>query len=168
MFSCRQDLPALNRWLSRYLCLTSHFGCGHLEIAFYDDGAQLTIFAVRNTARSNAQRLGWRRIAKRLRSERSDLRAVRALINELECAGTSVRLAPATQCVALALNPRLVPRPSLAKTRAALGRKYRRLPRALGMTPPQPVHPRAFRALAHRDSTPTRARPRLPLTFVAR
>ncbi len=132
MVSLRQERPRMNRVLYRYLCLTSHFGCGHVEVAFYEAAGQVTLYAVRNSARSHAHRLGWRRIAQRLGSEKDDVDVVRALVERLERVGCSVRLAPARECVELALNRRLVHPRSLRRTRVALEKKYRRLPRALG------------------------------------
>lgn len=139
----------MNRGLYRCLRLTSHFGCGHVEAAFYELGEQITIYAFRDSARANAQRLGWRAIAQRLGSERNDVEILRALVAELERAGLSVSLASAAECVELALNRRLVPPRSLQRTCVALETRYGRLAEALAMTPkgvdPRPTIPLPIR-----------------------
>lgn len=135
MISVRLENPCVGRLLYRYLGLTSHFGCGHFEIAFYESGGRVTVFAVRNVLRANADRLGWRDVSRRLGSPAFDVEVVRAVVMQLERAGLTVRCAPAPECVELALDRRLVHPRSLRRTRDALERKYRRLPRALAPPP---------------------------------
>ena len=40
----------------------SHFGCGHLELAYVEKDDRLEIYAVRNIAKANASRLRLRQI----------------------------------------------------------------------------------------------------------
>ena len=40
--------------LDRILRLMSHFGCGHLELAYMEKDDRLEIYAVRNIAKANA------------------------------------------------------------------------------------------------------------------
>ena len=131
MISVRQERPSVGRILYRYLCLTSHFGCGHVEVAFYEAGGQVTFYAVRNTARSNAARVGWGDVSERLGAPGEDVRILRTLTLKLERVGLSARFAPASECVELAVNRRLIDPRSLRRTTAALEKKYRRLPRTI-------------------------------------
>jgi hypothetical protein len=72
MISVRQQRPKISRFVYQYFCLTSHFGLGHLEIAFYEQGRRITFYGVRNIARSNALRLGLTRVAEKLRITKRD------------------------------------------------------------------------------------------------
>ncbi len=131
MISARQERPRVKRALYCYLALTSHFGSGHLEVAFYEARGQVTIYAVRNTAQSSARRLGWKEVVGHLGSKGDDLRLVRALATLFEREGVSLGVASGAECVELALTARLVAPRALQGTRASLERKYRHLHRAL-------------------------------------
>lgn len=129
LLSVRQRHPKVSPWLYRYLCLTSHFGCGHLEIAFYEKADVVTIYGVRNIARSNAHRLGLRGAADRLLLSRRE--EARVLLHEilplLAEHGLAVRLAAPGECVALSVNRRLLHPASESTALGALRRKYEKL-----------------------------------------
>ena len=146
MLSMRQERAPIHPALYRYICMTSHFACGHLEVAFFEFEGQVTIYAARNSARSNAQRLGFDAVAQRLGSEQDDVQAVRVLVAKLEGLGLPVRMAPPQECVDLALDSRLVHPATLPRTRVTLERKYRRLAEALPVPSHESVHPSLLQA----------------------
>ncbi len=129
LLSVRQVHPRVGPWLYRYLCLTSHFGCGHLEIAFYENSGTVTIYGVRNIARANAHRLGLREAAEKLLLSRRD--EARMLLHEilplLAGHGLAVRLAAPCECVALSVNRRLLHPSSESAALDALRKRYEKL-----------------------------------------
>lgn len=110
MISVRQIRPRVNRALYRYLCLTGHFGCGHVELAFYERGGEVTIYGIRNIARANAHRLGLSRAADKLSiADTGESQTVLlAVLQALAKLGVTGRLAPPHECVDLAVNKRLL------------------------------------------------------------
>ena len=131
MISLCQTRPGIGRCLYWYFCQTSHFGCGHMEIAFYEYKRDITFYAVRNTARSNASRLGLNKIANDMLLVKRNEEAVIILevAKLLETHGFQTRFAPADECVNLSLNTRLLRLGSQLKVSNTLRRKYLRLSR---------------------------------------
>ena len=129
LISVRQRQPAVGRLLYRYLCLTSHFGCGHFEIAFYEQGDEVTIYSVRNTARSNAQRIGLVDTARQLRLVgHGEARILlREVVSLLESHGLVTRIAAPHDCIRLSVSESLLPPRSRAAVLDTLTRKYERL-----------------------------------------
>ena len=58
MISVYLEDPGIPRSLYSLLRVSSHFGCGHIELAFREDDSSVCVFAVRNMLRSNLDRLG--------------------------------------------------------------------------------------------------------------
>ena len=129
LLSLRLRSPDVGRWTYRYFCATSHFGCGHVEIAFFEHDGRVTFYGVRNIARANAARLGLTRLSDRLRLRRSDEDAhVLGLVaGALARAGIAVCHAEAQECLDLAVDERLLAPSSVPRTRRSLYRKYARL-----------------------------------------
>ena len=113
--------------------MTSHFGCGHIEIAFYEKAGRVGFYGVRNTARSNAHRPGGLETAKKLLLVRRD--EARVLIREVaplfEEHGLVTGVAAAHECAALSVDGRLLhpdPDPdSESRALDSLRRKYEKL-----------------------------------------
>ena len=133
MISVRLRRPSMPRLLYRYFCLTSHFGSGHLEIAFYERGQKITFYAVRNIARSNARRLGLTKMADQLRLTHYDeeLELIMEAATLLERQGLVAQFAPAEECIDLAVCRRLLPPAGRARVLETLERKYERLHRRM-------------------------------------
>ena len=129
MISVRQRRPRIGRPLYWYFCLTSHFGSGHVEIAFYRRGRRITFYAVRNVARSNASRLGLTGIADDLLLGRRDgeARLAMELARLLGDHGFVTSFACPDECVRLSVCPRLLRPGSQWEALGALRRKYERL-----------------------------------------
>ncbi len=104
MISVRHRYPRVGFLLYRYFCLTSHFGCGHMEIAFYEKQGKVTLYAVRNTAASNAFRLKWFGISAKLTLAQWDERLLKAMVRHLENAGFVTDLADVSECIDLSVN----------------------------------------------------------------
>lgn len=133
VFSLRRSDPPVGRVTYRLVCSTSHFGCGHVEVAFHERAGVVTFYGVRNIARANAQRLGLSGLSDRLRLRRSneDVEVLRAVATRLRARGFEVRHAPAEECVRLTVDDRLVPRGRDAELRERLRRRYGRLCEAI-------------------------------------
>lgn len=129
MVSLRLVTAPIGRWTYRYLCLTSHFGRAHAEVAFHVRGGEITVYGVRNIARANADRLGLSRLSGRLRLAGIEEEAwiLQLVATALQRAGLVVRLASAQECVDLSVNDRLLPPGRRAHVRATLLRRYARL-----------------------------------------
>ena len=129
VISLRQRQPTVRPWLYRYLCLTSHFGCAHVEIAFYEQADEVTIYGVRNIAKSNAHRVGLLETARYLQLARRD--EARILLREvasfLEGHGLVTKIAAPCECVTLSVRKSLLHPASQAEALDALRRKYERL-----------------------------------------
>jgi len=125
MLSVRQVTPRLPRFLYSYLCETTHFGFGHLELGFYEEGGVWVIHAVRNTARANALRIGCTSIAKRLSADWESL--IRALASLLRQNERPLRIAPAADCVRLSVRPNLIPHSRRERVLRSLQTRYERL-----------------------------------------
>ena len=57
MISLSLIRPGLDQFVYRLIRLTSHFGCGHLELAYMDIDGGIEIYAVRNILKANISRL---------------------------------------------------------------------------------------------------------------
>jgi hypothetical protein len=129
MISLQQVAPKVGRLTYAYLCLTGHFGRAHAEVAFYEEAGEVTVHGVRNIARANSHRLGLLRLAHQLRlaDSREEERVLRLVSRALRRAGFAPRLAPATECVDLSVDERLLPPGNGALVRETLRRRYARL-----------------------------------------
>lgn len=129
MLSARLVAPRIPRLLYRLLCLTSHFGCGHHELAFYERGDFVIFYGVRDIASANARRFGFGDLARRtaLRSPGDEAALVAAVGAALRAAGLRAAFAEPAECVRLAVDPRLVPPSRRAPLQRRLVRRYERL-----------------------------------------
>jgi len=129
MISLQQVRPTIGRAAYRWICWTSHLGCGHVEVAFYEEGGLVTFYAVRNMARANAVRLGCTKMAARLRlaPRHEDALVLTEVSRLLSLAGMKTRQAQPEECLRLALNRRLARGGRLGDVRRRIYRKYEKL-----------------------------------------
>ncbi len=127
MISVQQRNPKVGRFLYRYFCLTSHFGCGHMEIAFYEKQGKVTLYAVRNTAASNAFRLKWFELSDKLTLAQWDERVLRIIVRHLESNGFTTGFADVSESINLSVNNRLLHPHSRLRALRHLKKKYTRL-----------------------------------------
>ncbi|MFT5464213.1 MAG: hypothetical protein ACI8QS_003107 [Planctomycetota bacterium] len=127
--SLRQPNPRVSRWIYQFFCATSHFGCGHFEIAFFERSGEVTFYGIRNMASANARRLGLHGLAARLRLSKSgeDVQVLSVVSKWLAGNGYVARHAKPSDCIELAVNNRLLPPSAHGKAKAILYRKYNRL-----------------------------------------
>lgn len=130
--------PGIARLPYAMLRLTSHFGCGELEIAFFEEKGSVTLFAVRNILKSNLDRCGTNRLCSQLKlSDRQDeIYAIRAIIQSLCKQGINASFASPEECVSLAVNKSLLNPKTRNRTLAALTQKYRRIENQLATNHP--------------------------------
>ncbi|MBL8892738.1 MAG: hypothetical protein JNL67_22365 [Planctomycetaceae bacterium] len=125
--------PGISAVTYRLLRLTSHFGTGHIELAFLENEDGLTFYAIRNILRSNIERIGaaaWFRGLK-LGRERDEWQVLFSVIGVLERQGIRVAFAPAHECVALAVNKSLLTPDNQTRAVVALEQKYKKVINAL-------------------------------------
>lgn len=135
MISVYLEHPGIPRSLYSLLRVSSHFGCGHIEVAFYEEDERLCVFAVRNMLRSNLHRLGHRACLRSLfiGTERDEIVVLAGVFDELRAQGLVAYLASPTECVKLAVSPRLLRLRTRERAVAALTRKYERIARQTAM-----------------------------------
>ena len=100
-----------------------------MEIAFYEKKGQVTIYGVRNIARSNAHRLGLLGAASKLllaRREEAKM-LLREVVPHLTEHGLVVKIAAPCECVTLSVSRRLMHPDSQSTALVALRRKYEKL-----------------------------------------
>ena len=131
MISVQQRHPKLGALLYWYLCLTSHFGRGQMEIAFYEKQGRVILYALRNTAASNAFRLGWYDISKKLTLAKRDDVAMRVVMQHLERSDFVTRLAAVSECLSLSVSDWLLSPASRLRALGAMKKKYSQLHRTL-------------------------------------
>ena len=129
MVSLRQVRPTIGRIAYRWICATTHMGCGHVEVAFYEERGLVTFYAVRNMARANAARLGCTKMAAglRLAARYEDALVLTEVSRLLSLAGMKTRQAQPEECLRLALNRRLARGGRLGDVRRRIYRKYEKL-----------------------------------------
>ncbi len=142
--------PGIRRSLYSLLRVSSHFGCGHIELAFYEDDSTVCVFAVRNMLRSNLDRVGcnaWFRSLP-LSTERDELCVLARILKELRTQDLNAYLVSPAECVDLAVSPWLLRHQIRARAITALTRKYERMARRIAMhNTPLHAEPRAARVL---------------------
>jgi hypothetical protein len=102
-----------------------------MEIAFYEKQGRVTLYALRNTASSNAFRLGLFGIAKKLMLAKRDDAVMRVVMQHLEKNDFVTRLADVSECVKLSVSNRLIRPGSRVRAASAMKKKYVQLQRAL-------------------------------------
>ena len=131
MISIRQQRPPLDRLLYKYLCLTSHFGCGHVEMAYYELHGKVMIYAVRNIASANALRLKLIQTARCLDAYGWHERLLPHIVRYVGRHGLTVGPAPIDDCLRLAVSLRLIHPQTRSRSLRTLTRKSKRLRRIL-------------------------------------
>ena len=138
MISLSLTSPGISPLTYALLRITSHFGHGHIEIAFYEvhnDEVDDTVycFAVRNIVRSNIDRLGWKgKFCKlKLASDNDEIIVLRRVIEQLNARGIRACLASPEECVAFAVNPSLLHSRQRKRTLESLTRRYKRIAKQL-------------------------------------
>ncbi|MCA9001997.1 MAG: hypothetical protein KDB61_08745 [Planctomycetes bacterium] len=123
MVSARQVRPTLPSLTYRYWLLTSHFGCGHVELGFYELQGRWVFFGARNMALANAVRLGLS--GKGLgHSADSSLDLIRACQTLLARNGVPTRWAEPSECARLSLHPQLVHHDQRQRVERQIKRRY--------------------------------------------
>ena len=87
--------PGIWRLTYVLIRLTSHFGIGHVEIAFYETDKNVTCFAVRNILRSNIGRFRMRNLFRNLElsKDNDEIAILQRVLLELNARGLSACLA---------------------------------------------------------------------------
>lgn len=131
MLAIRLQASGLPGWLDRWMCLTSHFGSGHIELAFVESAESVIFYAVRNIAASNLARIGGQRWLGLTYAARcpDDCSVLLDVADWLGRHGVTCSLAPAQDCVDYAVNRGLVPADRWPQLRLNLEKRYTRLGR---------------------------------------
>ena len=147
--------PGILRSLYSLLRVSSHFGCGHIELAFYEDDGTVCVFAIRNMLRSNLDRIGcnMRFRSLSLSTERDELLVLAGILKELRSRDLNAYLVSPAECVDLAVSPWLLRSRIRARAITALTRKYERMASQIAIHD-KALHtePRAARSLNQRCS----------------
>jgi hypothetical protein len=133
MISLYLESPGISSLLYTFIRLTSHFGYGHVEIAFYEANDRVTFFAVRNILRSNLDRLRLNQyfVGLKFSSDDDEIILLRGMLHKLNSLGIKASFATPDECVSLAVNPSLLVPKQRNLATEALRRKYRRIERKL-------------------------------------
>ena len=129
MISVRQRRSSINRWLYHYLLLTSHFGCGHLEVAYYETDDFVVFYGIRNILKSNVDRLGLRTVGDKLRlaTHGENILVLQELASLLAMRELTTSFATGRECVRLAVRAELLNPQSQDLILSNLEKKYDRL-----------------------------------------
>jgi hypothetical protein len=129
MISIYSVTPGIPRFFYAMLRLTSHFGCGHIEIAFSEEKEMVTFFAIRNILRSNIDRLGCSRLFCNLKlsNDNDEIVVLRIIIQLLNAQDIDTSFASPEDCVSLAVNESLLIPETRNRTIEAMKRRYRRV-----------------------------------------
>lgn len=133
MISLYLASPGISNLLYGFMRLTSHFGYGHVEIAFYEVQEKVTIFAIRNILRSNIERLSLRQRfdGLKLSSDDDEIILLKRILGKLNSLGLTTTFAPPEECVSLAISQSLLIPGKQAAAIVALRRKYKRIEKKL-------------------------------------
>lgn len=136
MISVYLEHPGISRILYSFLRVSSHFGCGHIELAFHEEDCSVCVFAVRNMLRSNLHRLGCSACLRDLAlgTESDEIVVLTRIFDALRMQGLSAHLAPPAECVNMAVSPRLLKPKTRDRAIKTLTRKYERIAKQV------PVH----------------------------
>lgn len=129
MISVRLNSAGTSHPLYSLLCLTSHFGCGHIEIVFYESNDAIVLYGIRNMLRANARRIGCERLFEEmpLQSADDEVFVLRQIRHAFHNFGLATSLATPQECVDLAVNNRLLHPARALRARSALKRRYARM-----------------------------------------
>jgi hypothetical protein len=125
--------PGMSRLFYAALRFTSHFGHGHVEIAFYETHENVTVYAVRNILRSNIARLGLHKNFGGLKfsCDHDEIVLLKRVLNRLNSLDLKTCFASPDECVSLAVSPSLLVPKQRNLAIDALRYKYRRIERKL-------------------------------------
>lgn len=117
--------------------LTSHFGCGHIELAFFEERGVVHFYAVRNILKSNMERLGGNRLSRRLKfaQESDEIFFLQQVMKRLADHGLPAIFESPEICVDLAVSPSLLHPQKHQRSIQALLCKYRRISKRVGSNP---------------------------------
>ena len=129
MVSIKVASPGISRALYALLCVTSHFGCGHVEIAFYEENGCVVFYGLRNTLKANAERLGSRFLPRTNfpRNRDDEIAILNEVSRILESNGLKTSLAAPGDCVKLSVNDILLHPERRHKTMDSLQNLYARI-----------------------------------------
>ncbi len=135
MISIHLISPGISRLSYALLRLTSHFGCGHVEIAFYETHDSVICFAIRNILRSNIDRLRLGKLFRNLKlsSDNDEIVLLQDILQELNDRGVGACLASPDECVSLAVNKTLLNPKNCHRVIEALRRRYKRISKRIAM-----------------------------------
>ena len=159
MISVYLEHPGIPRSLYSLLRVSSHFGCGHIELAFREEDGSVCVFAVRNMLCSNLHRLGCSACFRDLPlgTECDEIVVLAQIFDELRMHGLSACLASPADCVNLSVSPWLLRSKTRDRAIKALTRKYERMARQVAMhNNPLRAEPRAARVLNSTSFAATR------------
>ncbi|MDA7541536.1 hypothetical protein N8639_01715 [bacterium] len=110
MISVFLHSPGISQFSYAALRLTSHFGIGHIEIAFYEKDGTIVLFAVRNMLQANVDRLGLRHFfgGLKLSSREDEALVLQRIVDRLNCCGRACSFALPDHSVKLAVIPYLL------------------------------------------------------------
>ena len=125
--------PGISSLLYAVVRLTSHFGYGHVEIAFYEANDQVTCFAVRNILRSNIERLRLGKILNSVKvlNDYDEIVLLEHVLHKLHSLGFNTCFASPDECVSLAVSSSLLAPKQRNKAIKAIRRKYCRIEKLL-------------------------------------
>ena len=125
--------PGIPKSLYRLLRLTSHFGNGHIELAFYEHGDSVVFFAVRNILRSNIDRVGMGKqfCDLQLNSKDDEIIAIQPIFQALSLRGIEATFAPPEECIKLAISKSLLNKKTRDQTIDSMLRRYKRIERQI-------------------------------------
>jgi hypothetical protein len=160
MISLYSLSPGISNLLYASMRLTSHFGYGHVEIAFYEEHDKVTFFALRNILRSNIDRfrLDQRFGSLAFSSNDDEIVLLKGVLNKLNSLGFRTSFASPDECVSLAVNQSLLVPKQRNQAIDALRRKYRRIEKKLATDRNTPkVSKKHFRELTYQVDARHRA-----------
>lgn len=129
MISVFLHSPGISRLSYFVLRLTSHFGMGHIEIAFYEKHNCIVFFATRNMLQANIDRIGLKRFfpALRLSSRDDEIAVLQQIVNLFSSYGKTFSFALPEHCIALAVHPSLLNPKTEMRMKEAISRNYKRI-----------------------------------------
>lgn len=142
MISVKLRRPGLSRLPYSLACLTSHFGCGQIEVAFYEEGERVVCYGLRDIVRANLKRIGWEALlGNRYLEGDEDVETtvLRFVLEALKEGGFEASLASPADCVRYSVDLALVAPKRAERMLRALHRRYARIARRVGQPEEGPL-----------------------------
>jgi hypothetical protein len=129
MLSVHLTSPRTPRPLYALLRMTSHFGCGHIEIAFYEEHDTVIFYAIRNIVRANADRIRCGRLLRNLMlcEDGDEIVLLQKLSQTFNDLGLKTSFASPEDCVTLSVNNLLLRPERRSEIRSTLLKRYARI-----------------------------------------